>query len=285
MYCRTRRHRHEIQAATGSRSQRPHGAGAVDEVLHCNGIVVGVESERLDPARARVGVEIDVAQRRREVAAQIPGAADRMTATEQRSGDRDAIGRVLAQRQRDRAAVGVEGRPAREPAVQPVDCRARMQEQIHACRQLRGRPARIRPADRAMRVLLDQVTERQLRLAAGARVERVARVSVVDAGRVEGADAVAVHALEQRPAEVQARAARDVERFPCISPGIADIERARITEPRGRAARVRAHREAFGVAKAQHPHARARGARRVAVEERIAVQAVAGRRIQAQHLA
>jgi hypothetical protein len=89
------------------------GAAGGEEVLDAERVVVGIEAERLDPAGAGIGVEVDVLVGIGERLSLVPAATDRARAAKQRPGDGRAVRGRRAERQRERLAVLVIGGPAR----------------------------------------------------------------------------------------------------------------------------------------------------------------------------
>ena len=70
------------------------GPAGIEELLDAERIVVGIEAERLDPAGAGIGMEVDVLVGRRESLSLVPGAADRARAAEQGARDGRCVARA-----------------------------------------------------------------------------------------------------------------------------------------------------------------------------------------------
>ena len=120
------------------RRERTDWTTACEEVVDRCRAVARVEREGLDPSTAGIGMEVDVAERGREVAALVPDAADRGRPAEQRTGHALAVRCLHAERERQGFARGVVRRPARvRSPMDPVDRRSFANEHFVRQRHLR----------------------------------------------------------------------------------------------------------------------------------------------------
>ena len=72
------------------------GAAGREEVVDAERIVVGIEAERLDPAGAGIGVEVDALIGSRECLSLVPAATDRARAAKERPRDGRAVRAQIA---------------------------------------------------------------------------------------------------------------------------------------------------------------------------------------------
>jgi hypothetical protein len=159
-----------------------------------------------------------------------------------------------------------------------------MSESREAVRNLLGGVARIRPARWIQAVLHHKISKIEIALRATADAEeRIGRVLIADiAVSIRG---MRLKSFVDRPAKVQTPAGCHVQVFKIVQSHISDVEHTGICLGRIVTPGPRTQRHAVRIAQAEGPNARSRRARVCRVKERIADEAVASFRVNANDLA